>query len=203
MFTLSSKYSLTYVLIAVNVGVYAYTALLSGNFITISDKVLAQYGQYNLLVREYGWYWQLFTAMFVHVNIVHIVGNMLFLLIFGFRAEEMFRPHEYLIIYLLSGFSGNLLTLILPLNYLSAGASGAIFGMFGAVTIYARRAFNQPIIGALAYAFILLVLSAGLNVNVFAHFGGLVVGLLTGYKLAETRMSKKAYEYSYSYSTKP
>lgn len=203
MFTLSSKYSLTYVLIAVNVAVYAYTAFLSGSFTTISDEVLVQYGQYNLLVLEYGWYWQLFTAMFVHVNIVHIVGNMLFLLIFGLRAEEMFRPHEYLIIYLLSGFSGNLLTLILPLNYLSAGASGAIFGMFGAVTIYARRAFNQPIMGALVYAFILLMLSAGLNVNVFAHFGGLVVGLLLGYGLAETRLSRKAHQYSYSYSTKP
>ncbi len=203
MFTLSSKYSLTYIFIAVNVAVYAYTAFLSGSFITISEEVIAQYGQYNRLVLEYGWYWQLFTAMFVHVNIVHIVGNMLFLLIFGLRAEEMFRPHEYLIIYLLSGFSGNLLTLILPLNYLSAGASGAIFGMFGAVTIYARRAFNQPIIGALAYAFILLVLSAGMRVNVFAHFGGLVVGLLMGYGLAETRLSKKAHQYSYSYSTKP
>lgn len=201
MFTLSSKYSLTYILIAVNVAVYAYMAFLSGNFITINYEVLLQYGQSNEYVFG-GQYWQLITAMFVHVSIMHIVGNMLFLLIFGLRAEEMFRPHEYLIIYLLSGFSGNLLTLILPF-YLSAGASGAIFGMFGAVTIYARRAFNQPIIGALAYAFILLVLSAGMRVNVIAHFGGLVVGLLMGYGLAETRLSKKAHQYSYSYSTKP
>jgi rhomboid protease GluP len=201
MLKFSPRYMLTYALIAVNIAVYAYTAFLSHDLTAISGEVLEQYGQSNSLVIEHGWYWQLFTAMFVHVNIVHIAGNMLFLLIFGLRAEEMFRPHEYLLIYVLSGFAGNVLTLLLPLNYLSAGASGAIFGLFGAVIIYARRAFNQPIVGALIYAFVLLMLSVGLNVNVFAHFGGLAVGLLMGYALAAARPSRRAVQHSYSYST--
>jgi len=132
------------------------------------------------------------------MNIVHIAGNMIFLLIFGLRAEEMFKPHEYLLIYLLSGLTGNILTLLIWPDMLSAGASGAIFGLFGAVTIYARRILGQPVLGALMFAFMLLVLSAGIEVNILAHLGGLIVGLLFGYILAVTRKFKAVYQYRHS-----
>jgi rhomboid protease GluP len=138
--------------------------------------------------------------MFVHANIVHLAGNMFFLLIFGLRAEELFSTKEYLAIYLLSGLSGNLLTLLLGPNMISVGASGAIFGLFGAVTIYIRRAVGQSIISALMYAFFLLLLNSGYGVNVVAHFGGLAVGLLLGYWLAATRKRKAiTYQLSYGY----
>jgi rhomboid protease GluP len=167
----------------------------------MDDLVIAQYGQWNRYVLEGGAYWQLFTAMFVHINIVHLVGNMFFLFIFGLRAEGMFDIKEYLLIYFLSGFAGNLLTLLFGLDMISAGASGALFGMFGAVTIYVRRAIGQSITSALLYAFFLLILSAGFGVNVLAHLGGLVVGLLLGYTFAAMRRSNAMYEYRYSYST--
>jgi rhomboid protease GluP len=136
--------------------------------------------------------------MFVHVNIIHLVGNMFFLLIFGLRAEELFDTKEYLLIYLLSGLSGNLLSLFIP-EMVSAGASGAIFGIFGAVTIYVRRAIGQSILGALLFSFFLLVISLGLEVNVLAHLGGLVAGLLIGYVLATRRPQRVTHQYSYSY----
>ena len=56
-----------------------------------------------------GAYYQLFTSMFIHASIFHLVGNMLFLLIFGLRGEEMFSLPEFLGIYLLGGLAGNLL----------------------------------------------------------------------------------------------
>jgi rhomboid protease GluP len=191
----------TYVLISVNIAFYIFTSLLSGNFIEMDAEVLARYGQTNVLV-FHGWYWQLLTSMFVHVNIVHIVGNLFFLLIFGLRAEEAFSIEEYMLVYLLSGLAGNLLTLLFmdPLT-ISAGASGAIFGMFGAVTIYVNRAMRRPIGSALIYAFFLLILSIGLNVNIYAHAGGLVVGLLLGYGFALMRKRPTAYEFRYSYTT--
>jgi rhomboid protease GluP len=194
------RFTLTYAIIALNVLVYVYTSILSGNALVTSDNVLVQYGQANWLVIENGWYWQLFTSMFVHVNIEHIVGNMLFLLIFGLRAEEMFDAKEYLIVYLLSGLAGNLLTLLFGLDMLSAGASGCIFGMFGATIIYIRRAVGQSIIGALAFAFLLLIFSMGVGVNVLAHLGGLVIGLLIGYLLAAKRKEQAPYRYSYTYT---
>src|SRR4030042_5047993 len=138
----------TYLLIALNIVVYIYTSIIGGNFITTGDLPIFLYGQVNLLVWQ-GWFWQLFTAMFVHANIVHLAGNMFFLLIFGLRAEELFNAKEYLAIYLLSGLAGNLLTLLLGPGMISVGASGAIFGLFGAVTIYIRRAVGQSIINAL------------------------------------------------------
>ncbi|MDH7477907.1 MAG: rhomboid family intramembrane serine protease [Candidatus Bathyarchaeota archaeon] len=195
----STKFMPTYIIIALNITIYAYTSVLSGSFLFTSHSVLRTYGQYNAFVLN-GAYWQLFTSMFVHVSIMHILGNMFFLLIFGLRAEEIFSTPEYLLIYLLSGLAGNLLTLLFGPNMISAGASGAIFGLFGACTIYFRRAIGQSIMSALVYAFFLLMLSAGPSVNFLAHFGGLAVGLLIGYGLAVTRKTRITYKYSYAYS---
>ncbi|MCW3993907.1 MAG: rhomboid family intramembrane serine protease [Candidatus Bathyarchaeota archaeon] len=198
MYRSSRKPMLTYVIIALNMIFYVYTALLSGDFVVINYHVIRDYGQYNLFVLN-GWYWQLFTAMFVHVNVVHLLGNMFFLLIFGLRAEELFSVQEYFAVYFSSGLAGNLLTLLFGPSMVSAGASGAIFGLFGACTIYIKRAVGQSIMGALLFSFFWLMISSGGNVNNLAHFGGLVAGLLIGYVLASRRKLRAVYEYSYSY----
>jgi rhomboid protease GluP len=204
---LSSRYGLTYVIITLNVLVYVYTAILGGDFINISDAPLRLYGQVNASVMQ-GWYiYQLFTSLFVHANIVHLAGNMFFFLIFGLRAEELFDSKQYLLIYFLSGLAGNLLSLAVDLGSYTpdVGASGAIFGIFGACIIYVARAravrsIGRSIIGALAFAFFLLLMSAGPNVNSIAHLGGLVIGLLIGYALATRRKTRTGYGFNYSYS---
>ena len=199
----SQKFKPTYILIAVNIAVYVYTSVAGGDFLNTNIDMLLQYGQVNVYVFQ-GDYWRLFTSMFVHADITHIVGNMLFLLIFGLRSEEMFSLPEYLSIYVLGGLTGNILSLLLlPLETISVGASGAIFAMFGASVIYARRSFRQSIIGALIYAFFLLFLSSGVGVNNFAHIGGLVTGLVIGYVLATRRKPETRYTISYSYSSFP
>jgi rhomboid protease GluP len=200
----SQKFMPTYILIALNIAFYIYTSIVGGDFLNTNINMIVQYGQVNSLVIYSGYYYQLFTSMFVHANIAHIAGNMLFLLIFGLRGEEMFSLPEYLSIYFLGGLTGNLLSLLLlPLDVPSVGASGAIFAMFGACTVYARRSVRQSIIGALIYAFFLLFLSSGLDVNNFAHIGGLVTGLLIGYVLATRRKPETRYTISYSYSKNP
>lgn len=200
MFKNSKRFMPTLVIIALNVIVYVYTSLQGGNFLETNYEMLLQYGQANYFVLYHGWYWQLLTAMFVHVNIMHLLGNMFFLLVFGFRAEELFKLSEYLLIYFASGLAGNLLSLLFgPFAPPSAGASGAIFGMFGACIIYVRRAIGSSIVGALLYAFFLLMANVGPNVNVLAHLGGLAVGLLIGYLLAARRKPKVVYEYNYSF----
>ena len=200
----SQKFMPTYILIALNIAFYIYTSVVGGDFMNTSGQMIWQYGQVSELVLYYGQYYQLLTSMFVHANIAHIAGNMLFLLIFGLRGEEMFSLPEYLSIYFLGGLTGNLLSLLLlPLNVPSVGASGAIFAMFGACTIYARRSVRQSIIGALIYAFFLLFLSSGVGVNNYAHIGGLVAGLVMGYVLATRRKPEARYTVSYSYSTFP
>lgn len=173
----------TYVLIGLNVGVYAATSLVGGDVITTSSAVIDQFGQYNAAVFN-GEVWRLLTAMFLHADVVHIFGNMFFLLIFGLRAEELFRTREYVLIYLLSGLAGGLLSLLMGPDMNSVGASGAIFGVFGATVIYIRRAVGRSMLAALMFAMFLLLMNVGPNVNVLAHVGGLGAGLLMGYLLA-------------------
>jgi rhomboid protease GluP len=184
------KYKPTYILIAINVAVYIYTSIIGGNALVTGNVPILMWGQVNALVFE-GAYYQLFTSMFVHASIAHIVGNMLFLFIFGLRGEEMFSLPEFLSIYLLGGLAGNLLSLSFggggPPFFISVGASGAIFALFGAIVIYSRRSVRQSILGALVYAFFLFFISSGEGVNILAHLGGLGFGLVMGYLLARSR----------------
>jgi len=192
-------YMPTAILIVANIVVYACTSIIGENAVITDYAVILTYGQVNAFVLRGAW-WQLFTALFIHVNIAHIAGNMFFFAIFGLRAEEMFDLKQYLAVYFLSGLAGNLLTLAFgPYFPPSAGASGAIFGVFGATIIYIRRAVGQSILGALVVAFFLLFINAGPSVNNFDHLGGLVVGLLIGYTAA-ARRAKTEYKYSYSYN---
>jgi len=180
------RFTPTKALILINLVVYAFTSAVGGNFFYTNRKIILVLGQCNDFVMS-GGLWQLFTAMFVHVDLIHFLGNMLFLLIFGMRAEELFSDKEFFGIYFAGGLSGNLLTLLMGPSIVSAGASGAIFGMFGACVIYMGQTVGQSIIGALIYSFYLLILTTGAKVNLFAHFGGLAAGLAIGYRLAKSR----------------
>lgn len=192
----SYGFSPTIVLISLNLIMYVYTSILSGSFIEMNSLVLRRFGQDNAYVLNGAW-WQLFTAMFVHVDITHLASNMLFLFIFGLRADRIFSSTEYYAIYLLSGLAGNLLTLVqgpyamvgyYVVPIVSAGASGAIFGVFGAITIYTRRITKTSIISALIFAALFFFLTSfSPGVNLLAHLGGLVTGLMLGYWVASSR----------------
>jgi len=197
----SQKYKITYILIALNITFYIYGAIIGGNAFTTGRNVVDVLGQNNLLVLEHGFYYQLFTSMFIHASIIHLGSNLIFLLIFGLRAEDMFSIHEYLGVYFIGGLTGNLLTLTYGLNYISVGASGAIFALLGACIIYDRKSTQQSIISALFFAFIVFLINMGENVNILAHLGGLVFGLVAGYILASRHKTKKQRHYTFSYSS--
>jgi len=201
----SQNHKITYILIALNITFYIYGAIVGGNAFVTGKNVIDVLGQNNALVLAHGFYHQLFTSMFIHASIVHLGSNLIFLLIFGLRAEEMFSLPEYLGIYFLGGLAGNLLSLAYGPGYISVGASGAIFAIFGACVIYDRKSTQRSIITALAFALLLLVINIGENVNVLAHAGGLAFGLIIGYLLAlkhkTTNQKQYALNYSYTYST--
>jgi rhomboid protease GluP len=182
----SQKFRVTFILIAATIAAYVYTSIVGGNAVYTSQSVMIEWGQWNFAV-FHGLYYQLFTSMFVHASIAHLAGNMLFLLIFGLRGEELFSLPEYLGIYFIGGLMGNLLSLSFGPDFISVGASGAIFSLFGACVIYTRRSVRQSIVGALGYAFFLLLFSSGVGVNDLAHIGGLVFGLVIGYFLGSRR----------------
>jgi rhomboid protease GluP len=196
----SQKYKPTYILIALNLAIYIYGAIINGNALITGDNIIYQWGQVNYMVFFDGAYYQLFTSMFIHASIVHLAGNMLFLLIFGLRGEEMFSLPEFLGIYLVGGLVGNLLSLAFGPIFISVGASGAIFALFGACIMYDRRSMRQSILGALVFAFFLFFINTGEGVNILAHLGGLVFGLIIGYIIGSRRKPTTQYTVRYSHS---
>src|SRR5213594_2674300 len=149
--------------------VYAIFGLLGGDFFSLNLDVAFPFVQVNSLVRQ-GWVWMLFTSLFLHANLVHLGGNVLFLLLFGTALEEQVSRSRWLTIYLASGLTGSIAFLLLgPLlgQEIGLGASGAIYGLLGAA-------------GGLKGAFIMTFL---LGLNLFAgggevaHVAGLAAGL--------------------------
>jgi rhomboid protease GluP len=195
----SQKYKITYILIALNITFYIYGAIIGGNAFVTSPNVVDTLGQNNFLVLEHGAYYQIFTSMFIHASLIHLGSNLIFLLFFGLRAEDMFSIPEYLGIYFIGGLTGNLLTLAYGPNYISVGASGAIFAVLGACIIYNRKPTMQSVIGALAFAFMILVVNMGKNVNILAHIGGLAFGLIIGYILSSKHKTKTQDKISINY----
>ena len=183
------RFSPTLVLVIANVAFYIYTSVLGRNFVVTASGVLTVYGLHSRALLE-GLWWQPVTSMFIHVNLAHIASNMLFLLIFGLRGEEFFTDSEYYSLYFVSGLAGNLLSLaylFYPVPVTSAGASGAIFGVFGALVIFIRRVFGGSVTGALIFAFLFFFITLSSDTNFYAHFGGLTAGLAIGYMLADRR----------------
>lgn len=154
--------------------------------------LLAQQGG-SFFVRHY--YWQLFTSLFVHFDLLHIVFNMYGLYYFGRMNESHFSTSRYVAIYFGSGLMGNVASLfLLPPDVLSGGASGAIFGLIGSSVVIGRRAQQMGM--ALIYAVLIFVQSSGPGVNIFAHLFGLVGGLALGFAFSPRRYGG----YSVSYS---
>ena len=97
---------------------------------------LIKYGaNYDILTRN-GEYYRLFTCMFLHIGIWHLACNMYSLYVIGREVESLFGKWKYLIIYILSGICGSVLSLAFSHNSVSAGASGAIFGLLGALLYF-------------------------------------------------------------------
>ncbi len=161
----------TYSLIVANVVVYA--ALLAGG-----DPVLAALAQTGSDFFA-GAYWQVFTAMFVHFDVLHIAFNMYALYYFGRLNEISYSRGEYLAVYFGAGLLGNVSSLfLLPPDDPTGGASGAIFGLIGSYA--ARNRSGAGMVLALIYAGFVFIASSGPGVNIYAHLFGAVGGFGLG-----------------------
>src|SRR5712691_10294645 len=178
---------LTISLIALNTAIYIVLAILSQNVVNIDQNVLVNAGaQLNILVAQ-GQVWRIFTAMFLHFSIAHIGLNMLSLFFIGPAVEVMYGKWRYLVIYLTSGIIGGIVTYFTsPPNVLAAGASGAIFGIFGALGVFYimnRQALGRYGAGAITNWLFWLGLNLVFGfsqpgIGIWDHIGGLVAGMI-------------------------
>ncbi|MFI5658152.1 rhomboid family intramembrane serine protease [Streptomyces sp. NPDC051684] len=144
-------------------------------------------------VAEGQWY-RLLTAMFLHGSYIHIAFNMLSLWWIGGPLEAALGRARYIALYLVSGLAGSALTYLLAdQNQPSLGASGAIFGLFGATAILMRRLNYdlRPVI-ALLVINLIFTFTPGFNIAWQAHIGGLVGGLIVGYAMVHAPRERRA-----------
>lgn len=130
-----------------------------------------------------GDYYRLVTSMFLHIGIWHLFVNMYSLYVLGKEVENTLGRRKYLIIYLLSGIAGSILSLAFNHNIICAGASGAIFGIMGAILYfgyYYRAYLGSTIINSILPVIILNLIIGFLDTGIdnAAHIGGLVGGIL-------------------------
>lgn len=186
VFRNNEKPIVTMMLIFINIIVY----LLS---LVDYNGILNNFANYYLYVQN-GEYYRLFTSMFVHANILHLVSNMYALYVIGPIIEKYYGKGKFLLIYLGSGIIGSLFSVVLT-NYASVGASGAIFGLFGALLYfgYKYRAtldgfLRSSIIPTLLVNLLLGFMIPGIDVS--AHLGGLIGGLLFSYQTGVVNKEK-------------
>jgi membrane associated rhomboid family serine protease len=181
---------MTYALMALCVLVFIFQSIPGiGSHVT---QALLYAGGYSYPASAGGSFqpWRLLTSVFAHGGLLHIALNMYTLWVFGQILEPMIGRWRYLTLFLISGVAGSVGMLYLAPNQGAVGASGAIFGMFGALVVIQRKLggpIRQLIVLIIINLAIGIVPIFGSNIAWQAHVGGLVGGLLTGLVLTETR----------------
>ena len=168
---------ITYWLIAVNVILYV-VPILFGQY----NDLINNYSVWGPAIRE-GQVYRLFTGMFLHGGLVHLLFNCYALYVIGSQVESFLGKFKFLVIYLVAGISGALFSMIFGGNYASIGASGAFFGLMGALVYfgYHYRVYLGNVVKSQIIPLIVLNLVLGFfmtGIDNFAHIGGLIGGTL-------------------------
>lgn len=176
------EFPITYLLISLNLIMFLVMTLAGG---TTNTSVLIFFGaKVNTLVAA-GEYWRLLSSMFIHIGFTHLLFNLYALFVLGKFCEKIFGRWRFILIYLVSGLAGSLLSYLLGPE-LSAGASGAIFGLMGAILAFGWKKPAYWKTGLISNFAIVLLINLVLGfvstgIDNYAHFGGLVGGALIGF----------------------
>ncbi len=170
----------TYIIMAVCIILFILMELSGGS---TNSQILLKYGaNLDILVKN-GEYYRLFTCIFLHIGIMHLICNMYSLYVIGREVESLFGKVKYIIIFILSGIFGSIMSIAFTHNTISAGASGAIFGLLGALLYfginyrtYLGEAIKRTIIPIIVVNLIIGFFAEGIDLA--AHIGGLVGGVL-------------------------
>lgn len=182
----------TSVLIAISIILYIALPIIPGG------ETYYDMGVLTPLSFMQGQWWTLFTSMFLHSGLMHIACNMISLYYLGVMCERIFGPVKYLVLYILSGLAGGIVYVIVNMaagDVLAGavGASGAIFGLFGAygylllrehkdnkILVYRPGASDiQSYLGILAINLV-IGFTPGSHIANEAHIGGMICGFIVG-----------------------
>lgn len=186
-------YPVISVLLAVTIGIHLLTLIPGIGPLIINFGV-----GFNLAVANGEW-WRLFTPMFLHADFMHLLFNMFALFVFGPELEKLIGKMRFLTLYLLAGVFANIATFFIhDYSYLHVGASGAIFGLFGAygaLVFYTKNALpqlRQVILPIIVISVVMTFVQP--NINITAHLVGLLVGFIVGLSYFNPKRIKSWYK---------
>ena len=184
------RYKITYTLSFVIVLFYLYSMITTGNAIDMHSRdLVAIGGVYAPFVVLQNEWWRILVSIFLHGGLTHVALNTISLIIVGRVVEEYFYTFNYLVIYFISGVIGVLASIYFhPLGVL-IGASGAIFGVFGALVgffIANRRVMMHQFKAVMQNIGVILLINLGIglafpSVDMVAHIAGLIFGVVAGF----------------------
>jgi membrane associated rhomboid family serine protease len=181
--------AITMALIAINVGVYLAELLLGGAINGTGNWIYDHGVLFGPYVANGDW-WRLLTAAFLHYGPIHLAMNMYGLYLAGSLLEQVIGRWRFLLLYLASGLAGSAGALIASYYAGTVGASGAIFGIFGALFVLERRrhiATGGQIGGLIVLNLLFTLLVPGISIG--GHIGGLIGGVVLMILLLEFRRS--------------
>lgn len=193
------KANVTQILIIINIAIFLimlFSSFMGSNL----SSIITYYGANNYeLIQTNGilGLFRLITSMFIHADIFHIFFNMYALYVVGSQVERYYGKLKFLIIYFVSGILGSLFSNVFMVsNTISVGASGAIFGLFGALAYfsYNYRAVLGNFLKGSIIPVIIINLCLGLfisGVDVSSHIGGLIGGVLISIIVGVSGKGKK------------
>ena len=194
------KPTMTYIFMAICTLLYILTSFKSRSFFNLNLNVLYDFGglvNFDMLGRNYSELYRLVTSIFLHASMLHFLCNMYSLYIIGPQLESFFGKIKYTIIFIGSGVIGNLLSMVfLQDGVITIGASGAIFGLLGALLYfgYHYRVYLSGVMKSQIIPIIILNLFIGLmatGINTIAHLGGLIGGFLVAKSVGVKYKSQK------------
>lgn len=183
------EFPITYTLIILNILMFLSTTISND----ITDSIFQIGGLNGYYVVLYGEVYRLFSSMFLHNDIIHISMNMLSIYMVGRMVEHLFSTSAYLAIYFISGLFGNFAYIYLNPTDWAVGASGALFGVFGALAGFAfvhRQRMGREFIAFMQNFGIVLLINFFIgvifpNIAISAHVGGLIAGVIGGFIIAK------------------
>ena len=177
-------YAVTYILIAINIAVYI-VMLLCKVPTDDPDSMISWGAMFAPLVLSGEW-WRIITACFLHFNATHLMSNMIVLFALGRLDEPALGKAGYIVIYLLSGILSNIISMAFHVTsgqiVVSAGASGAIYGLLGAMTCLAffGKSGIEGIYKKRIPLMLVLVIAGSIfgepHVDYVGHISGLIIG---------------------------
>lgn len=192
------EHCITSIIINLNIVVFVCMVISGVHFGSPNSMELLEWGANRRAETSHGDWWRLVSSMFLHGGIMHLFLNIFGLVIAAIFVEPVYSRVKYLIIYLASGICGSLASIYWYENAVSVGASGAIFGLYGAIlgltltNAFPKNDKKDILMFIGPYVGISLLFGLTEGIDNAAHIGGLLSGVVLGIALYLTDKKRQA-----------